>query len=96
MFFCAIMYSDASVFSESIKLLSSYFGKAQDMSDEFDFNFTEYYAPEFGANLKKRFVIYSLPIATLAEARLNTGKIEDILSSNGKRTVNIDLARYIK
>ncbi|MBN2422878.1 DUF4416 family protein [Candidatus Woesearchaeota archaeon] len=87
-----IMYSDKDTYEKSINVLVNKFGKIDNISNEFDFDFTDYYNEEFGSNLKKRFVSFEklIEIEALPEIKLFTNGIEKKLLLNNKRTVNID------
>ena len=88
----AIMYSNKDELNNSIYILEKEFGPIKDHGKEYDFNFTNYYEKEFGTNLKKTIFIFQKTIEKqdLIQIREKTGKIEQQLSKNNKRTINID------
>lgn len=90
--FCGVMYSDKLVLEMAISELEQRFGEVELESDEFDFSFTDYYGPEFGPGLKKRFIVFRdpLPREALPDIKLFTCGIEKKLGIDGKRRVNID------
>lgn len=86
------MYKDGKILDEAVVELKKEFGEIGSQSDEFGFNFTDYYENESGKNLKKKFLSFNKTIndKELSKIRLTTAKIEDKFRVNGKRTVNID------
>jgi hypothetical protein len=90
--FFAVMYSSEENAKKTIKLLLKKFGNILSESDEFNFNFTDFYENEFGKNLKKRFVLFEKKInrEELAKIKIFSNKTEEKFSKNNKRTVNLD------
>ena len=90
--FMAITFSDQSVYAELRPILENRFGQIDFQSNIFDFNFTEYYKPEMGANLRKQFVSFQPLIKPerLHDIKLWTNDLEMRYSIAGKRRVNID------
>lgn len=90
--FCGVMYRDKSVFYEALEMVKEEFGDIEKLSDPYDFSFTSHYENEMGRELKKRFVVFKLPIdrTMLAEAKLFTNTVEKKLSVGGNRRINID------
>lgn len=88
----AVMYSDKGVFSKVKGVLINKFGDIEFSSEEFDFDFTDYYEDEFGKPLKKQFIIFKKPInrEELVNIRLYTQKLENDYRENNKRQINID------
>jgi hypothetical protein len=87
-----IMYSDKEAYEETIKQLTEKFGEIDNKSLEYDFNFTDYYEEETGKNLKKQIITFNKLIDRdeLAEIKHFTNTIEDQLSKQGKRLINLD------
>ncbi len=90
--FLALMYHGKGSLDNSLSLLQKHFGPIQSQSEPFDFNFTNYYEEEFGKDLKKVFLVFEKEISKgdLVNIRAQTAEIEEELSANGKRTVNLD------
>lgn len=90
--FMAIMYSDSEVYSKVKEMLKKEYGEIVLEGEEYDFNFTDYYLDEFGAELKKRFVLFEeiIETSTIVKIKLDLIKLEDSLSEQGKRIINID------
>lgn len=72
--------------------LSQAYGPVDRVSPVWPFDFTSYYADEFGEHLLRQFVTFSELIdpARLPEIKLLTNALELELASGGKRQVNID------
>lgn len=86
-----IMYEDVKKYNEVIFLLNELFGKVE-FSLNYDFSFTKYYEKEMGKNLKKSILLFKKQIdrKSLPDIKLITNGIEEDLSINNKRTINID------
>ncbi len=80
-------------YEKALKLISENFGKIDFISEEFHFEFLErYYGREMGTPLKKVYLSVEglKDKEELVEVKLKCMEIEEELSINGKRTVNID------
>ncbi|MFH0738702.1 MAG: DUF4416 family protein [Candidatus Omnitrophota bacterium] len=68
------------------------FGALDYESQILDFDYTDYYAKEFGQGLKRSFVSFERLIlpSELSRIKIITNKIEDRISYQGLRLVNID------
>lgn len=57
-----------------------------------DFTHTDYYNEEMGFNLKRKFLSFKrkAPLENIEKVKLVTNAIENKMSINGKRTINID------
>jgi|TARA_B100002003_G_C13797094_1_gene393691 hypothetical protein len=87
----AIMYGSLENFNKAKEELVEKYGPLKAESEDYDFNFTEYYTPEMGSGLKKKFLIFEKKVSKkdLIEVKFFITEIEEKFSSNG-RTVNID------
>ncbi|MCM8799902.1 MAG: DUF4416 family protein [Candidatus Omnitrophica bacterium] len=74
------------------KLLIKKFGKIDFESEILDFNYTDYYQKEMGGNLKRKFISFEKLISPskLTSIKRFTNRIEEKLSKDKKRNVNID------
>ncbi len=90
--FAGLIYADTSRYSESRRLLERVFGRSDYESAELDFTHTDYYEPEMGRALKRRFISFGKPADPegICKVKLVTNRIEKRLSTAGKRLVNID------
>lgn len=71
------------------------FGPIDYLSDSIPFNFTDYYEPEMGADLVRRFASFEALVdpSTLADIKLETDALERRFASSGlaaPRRVNLD------
>lgn len=88
----SVIYRDEERFADARGLFAERIGTVERVSGPFPFDFTEYYAREMGAPLKRRFVVASGLVArdSLAAAKEAAERIEDALAVGGRRTVNVD------
>ncbi len=72
--------------------LARWFGPLDRESDIFPFDFTDYYEKEMGPGILRQYVSLKELIAPgdLAAIKLTTNRIEEELSEEGRRTVNLD------
>jgi len=77
---------------EVSKILSEKYGKIEEISEKFEFTHTNYYTPELGENLFRRFLVIKplIPREHIALVKVFTNKVEEKFSINGKRQINID------
>jgi hypothetical protein len=89
----AIMGAKGAPWNEVLSTLSEQWGAVALQGPEYPFTHSEYYQPEMGSGLVKRFFLFSRPLPQdrLAEAKLFSNKVEDMFRSpDGNRSVNID------
>lgn len=86
------IFKDELMFEKAKKILSAKFGPFDFQSQILPFDKTNYYHKEFGSPLKKVFLSFKKLIdpSRLAEIKLITNRVENKLSKQGRRTVNID------
>jgi hypothetical protein len=72
--------------------LAKDYGPVDQVSPVWPFDFTRYYAEEFGESLLRQFVSFSelLDPARLPEIKLLTNDLERKFASAGKRQINLD------
>ncbi|HOV63866.1 MAG TPA: DUF4416 family protein [Spirochaetia bacterium] len=82
--------------------LIQHFGKPDYQSEDFEFNFTDYYAEEMGSHIRRFFISFEDLVApdTLSDIKIETNRIEEGWAFGGKRKVNLDpgilsLSRFI-
>ncbi|MCX5713597.1 MAG: DUF4416 family protein [Candidatus Omnitrophica bacterium] len=87
-----LIYKDEAVLSLVFSALKKLFGSIDFESNALNFNHTDYYQKEFGADLKKRFISFRklIPPEQLSRIKIKTNRIESKLSTRGARRVNID------
>lgn len=90
--FIGILFSDAKLLEKAICLLTEKFGEIDYISEEFDFNVSNYYKDEMGGSILRKFISFTNLIkpGDLAKLKIETNKIENMLSVDSKRKVNLD------
>ena len=87
-----LIYSDEVVFLKAKEKLRRKFGKIDFESAALDFNYTDYYEPEMGTGLKRKFISFRklIPISGLYSIKLYTSRLESGFLSVSGRKINID------
>ncbi|MDI6781479.1 MAG: DUF4416 family protein [bacterium] len=80
------------LFEASQERLEQEFGSVDFCSQILPFTFTQYYTPEMGHNLKRRFISFSSLILPneLAGIKVLTNSIEQEFTAEDKRRINLD------
>ncbi len=89
----ALTSSDLSLMNDIEQQLSEKFGECDLISELFSFSdFTDYYAPEMGENLQKKFLCFSemILLEDLPDIKHVTNDVEQQYAVNDKRRINID------
>jgi len=96
----SIFAASGELLAEAKVRLSQEFGPVDYESELLPFDHTDYYTPEFGKGLRRKFVAFEELIhpGRLAEIKLRTNALELVLSgakgmewaAEGKRRINID------
>jgi hypothetical protein len=88
----ALMSSDVALISEIEQRLTAQFGAIDLASDLFPFDYTDYYTPEMGENLQKKFLSFAelIPIEHLPDIKHATTELEEHYAIGDKRRINID------
>ncbi len=83
---------DPEILKSARALLAAQFGPEEEVMDPIPFVWTRYYAPELGEKPLRSFVSYEelIPREALVDAKLFTNRLEDDLSREGLRPVNLD------
>ena len=86
------IFRDPDILRRAVSLLERNFGKIDFESGIIPFEHTDYYEKEFGKGLSRKFVSLAKLIQPdkLSRIKSFTNKIEDKLSVDGLRRVNID------
>lgn len=90
--FVGILIALPSALAELRHSLEERLGPVDMESQLLDFDYTDYYEPEMGSGLKRKFLGFAdlgSPDA-LVDLKLFTNRVEQAFSINGKRTLNID------
>jgi hypothetical protein len=87
-----LLSADRACLAEAGGWLTSYCGDVDFTSEVLPFDYTDYYAAEFGAPLWRQFLAFAPPFeqGALAATKLLTNAIEGNTSVAGRRSVNID------
>lgn len=86
------IFKNDAVADKAKKILEKKFGKIDYESESLPFRYTDYYKAEFGSDLQRKFISFQKLVypRILPAAKIFTNKIEEKLSENGPRTINID------
>ncbi|HHS12390.1 MAG TPA: DUF4416 family protein [bacterium] len=87
-----ILYSDAGRLRGAFEMMEEVFGSVDSVSDIFPFRVSDYYKPEMGARIYRRFASFGELVhpGSLASIKIKTNHIEEELALEGKRKVNLD------
>ena len=90
--FVVSLHRDVSVLEEAIDQFKNSWGDTDFVSDDFVFDETDYYEPEMGSGLLRRFYSFAQLISPdrIVEAKLDCNRIEDHWLREGHRQVNLD------
>ena len=88
----ALMSADIGLMNVIEQQLSEEFGVIESVSDLFPFTYTDYYTPEMGAQLQKKFLSFAemIDVARLPAIKHLTNAVEAEFALDGKRRINID------
>lgn len=89
---CGLLASGSGRLERGKAVLEERFGPVDFSSDTFPFDFTPYYEKELGEGVRRRYLSFESLISPgrLAAIKVETNRLEGELSSEGKRTVNLD------
>ena len=90
--FCGVLYSDEQLLNDSRLLLVEKYGEIDYQGDQFNFEISEYYRPEMGWPIYRRFWAFENLINPneIARLKIECNEIEDQLTVAGNRKVNLD------
>jgi hypothetical protein len=90
--FTAMLLSDEGILKEVKPVLKREFGEVLYETNPQDWNWSNYYREELGTKIKRSFIFFKLPIdsSIISDIKIKTNSIEEGLSVQGKRRVNID------
>ncbi len=89
----SFLYRQEADFGEAAQATAEKYGPIDLVSEPLDFDFTNYYEPEMGQNLKRRLVSFAPLIwpDDLVAIKLWTNELEEqLVNEKGGRKVNID------
>ncbi|MDR0617494.1 MAG: DUF4416 family protein [Endomicrobium sp.] len=90
--FCGIIFLNEKIKQDTFTILENKFGKIDFFSDIMPFDFSSYYNPEMGENLKRLWVSFEKLILSsqLTSIKVFTNSLEDSFAINSKRQINVD------
>ena len=90
--FIGMLSGDPKLFSAAANILTKKFGPLLLESELIPFEFTDYYTPEMGENLWRKFVAFQRMVSPekLASIKLFTNRLEETYRQNKKRRINLD------
>jgi hypothetical protein len=91
-YYVAILFRTPDALEQAKQALTAIWGALDFDGTDHGFDVTAYYEPEMGAPLYRRLVSFETlrPPTELVEMKLRCNQIEDALTVNGKRIVNLD------
>lgn len=86
------IFKDQEILSLAKRLVARKFGRIDFESQILAFEHTDYYAQEFGKDLKRVFISFEklVPPERLPQIKISTNRIEKKLAKGANRTINID------
>ena len=90
--FTGLIFNNTVDIEPVVSLLKKEFSLTDIISDQFKFDFTDYYFMEMGKPLKRQFFSFSNLISPeeLPGIKLRTNEIEEEFSISGRRMINLD------
>ncbi|MDP2755290.1 MAG: DUF4416 family protein [Nitrospirota bacterium] len=90
--FIGTLYADPGTFNHSKEILEKNFGDILHTSPSIPWDYSSYYKDELGWPLFRQFIFFENLIdpGILADIKSKTNEIEDALSSEDKRRINLD------
>lgn len=82
----------AAIINETIDVLSSAYGQPDFVSAVMSFDYTDYYCPEMGSGLVRRFLSMETLVKPeeLPDIKLATNDLENKSALNARRRINVD------
>lgn len=90
--FIATLFKDEEAYYQARNILTEKFGQILLESAPRQWDYSQYYTPELGSPILRRFMFFKNLISEgdIATIKLQTNQIEEVLSKNEKRTINLD------
>jgi len=88
----SVLASDRGSLDSSMKRLADLFGVPDVIGAPLGFGYTDYYAPEMGRELVRRFLSFERLIRpeALPDIKISTNRIEEDFVEDGRRRINLD------
>lgn len=92
MLFTSVLFHDTKAAGKAIESLKERYGRTSYESEAMAFDYTSYYEAEMGFPISRILVAFEelVPRDCLPEVKLRTNGLEEELSAEGKRSVNLD------
>jgi hypothetical protein len=89
---CSCITGELELVARVEEELTGSFGEISLRSEPFPFELSDYYRAEMGEDLERRWLCFAnlFGAESLPRFRLETGRVEELLSSGGRRRVNLD------
>ena len=90
--FVGTLFKDEEAYYKARNILMEKFGEILLESAKKEWNYSQYYNAELGSPLLRRFIFFKNLISEdeIAQIKIQTNQIEEALSINGKRIINLD------
>jgi hypothetical protein len=90
--FIGMLYSNPEMFVQAKEILGKNFGGSLSVSPPMPWDYSSYYLDELGESVTRRFIFFRdlIDPGNLADIKILTNNIEDSLSVNDKRPINLD------
>ncbi|MBI4691586.1 MAG: DUF4416 family protein [Nitrospirae bacterium] len=90
--FAGILYSNNAYLEKVKEILIDLFGTALFETSPFQWEYSDYYAKELGPHIMRSFLFFKNLISPedIVDIKLKTNDIEDSMSEDGKRKINLD------
>lgn len=90
--FVGTLFSNEDYYFKAKDLLENIFGQILFESPKMLWDYSDYYTNELGSPIQRRFIFFRNLISEedIAEIKLKTNEIEEAVSVNNKRTINLD------
>lgn len=91
-FICGLIYTTEEIYQNTKIILEKKFGRIDFESEKIDFNFTDYYYPEMGKPLTRKFISFEKlrKPEQFVNIKLYCVKLEKKIALNQHRRMNID------
>jgi hypothetical protein len=91
-FICGLIYGSEEIYRAARKILEKKYGRVDFENETINFDFTDYYCPEMGKPLLRRFIAFKKLRRTeeFVAIKLFCLKLEKKFAVNRKRRINID------
>ncbi|GAB5047089.1 DUF4416 family protein [Thermodesulfovibrio sp. TK110] len=90
--FIGTLFKDKEAYYTARKILEEKFGEIVLESSPRYWNYSDYYTAELGSPIVRRFIFFKNLISEgdIAQIKIQTNQIEEKLSRDGKRSINLD------